>query len=140
MVFAPHYTITLQDEAKTEVHFLFNNWTLKLICKKLNCELWEFQNRILKTAGNSEGLEEVKPLGSEDVEVIMLAANESFCQYNKTPFTSTEIDASAWIDALGGSINGDFVPFFTAFFSRIFNIDESKTVVEKKAEPPMEVA
>lgn len=140
MIFAPHYTITLKDKDNTEVDFLFNNWALKLICKRLGCELWEFQNRILKTAGTTEGLENTKALGSEDVEVIMLASNESYCQYNKIPFTATEIEASAWIDALGGSINGDFVPFFTAFFAQIFNVDPSKTVVEKKVEPPMAVA
>lgn len=135
MIFTPHYTIILKDEEKTPIHFLFNDYALKQLCKKQGIELWELQNRIIKVVNpDSEELKEVKALNDVDAEDILLTGHQSWCLYNKLPFSSTELDVSMWMDALGGRLRGDFVPLFQAFFARIFNVDPSNTVVEKKRE------
>lgn len=129
MVFTPHYTIKLKDEAQTDVHFLFNDWMLKKLCEKQGIELWQLQTRIIKTV-NSEVETDLLPLGDKDAEDILLCGHQSWCLYNDKPSKAGEKEVSMWIDALGGRLRGDFVPMFTAFFSRIFNTDPENTVVE----------
>ena len=131
MIFTPHYTITVSG---TEIHFLFNDWALKQLCKKQGIELGDLQNRILKTVQpEAEHLKDVKALNDLDVEDILFCGHQSWCAYNKLPFEVTDLDMSMWFDELGGRINGEYTPMFTAFFSRIFNVDPDKTVVEKKS-------
>lgn len=127
MVFTPDYTITLHD--KTDVHFLFNDWALKDLCKKQGLELWQLQTRILKTV-NPELETELKGLNDQDAEDIMLSGHKSWCLYNDIPFSAGEKEVSLWIDAIGGRLNGDFVPMFQSFFSRIFNVDPKNVAVE----------
>lgn len=80
------------DHQIGEVKLLFNSWTFRHFCRRINIELDELFNNI------GEG----KLIKTEHFPELLFTAAESYCKFNNLPLTYTELDAYTWIDEIGG--------------------------------------
>lgn len=136
MVYKPDFTINTESE---QVNFLFTSYTFKAFCERKGIELEDLLQVVSKTITpkeqQDESLRDVQPFKTKDYPALLLAANEAWCVYHKTPFTAGEAEAYQWIDVMGGLVGGVNTrnELFARFVARLLNIDETR--VEAKGEP-----
>lgn len=138
MLYTHDYTIKTTEG---DIHLLFNSFFYKKYCERKGIELSDLLKRVQKTLdvqGENETLKDVKGFTQEDLSDILLTGHQTYCLYNKEPFTATELESYMWIDSLGGLVNsvGAFGEVFALFISKLLNIDTDKLKVsegEKKS-------
>lgn len=133
MVVKPDYTIAVNGE---EVHFAFNSYMFKKYCEKQGIELHELLAKVQKTLTREDELpDELKSVQGfmpSDLPDILLVANQTYCLYNKLPFSAGELEACQWLDAIGGLLSKGYGELFIAFISKLLNIDPGNLKMEEK--------
>lgn len=89
------YILTLKDEKKQPLYF--GTWSLSRFCE-LNGNMSFSEMQILFSQG----------LSFKHVISLFLCGAEHYCRKHKQPFEFSDIDASDWIDEIGGLTSKEF--------------------------------
>jgi hypothetical protein len=121
MIYIPDYTIG-------ESHFLFNSLAFKKYCEKKGMELEDLLTDVKAMLDTGKGFR------TADFPDILLAGHQSWCLYNKLPFTADEATAYMWMDELGGIVGGvgNRIELFKVIIGKLLNIDPA--LLEAKSE------
>jgi hypothetical protein len=107
------------DYSIGDSHFVFNSFMYKKYCEAKGIELEDLLKQVKAMLDEGRGFK------TADFPDILLAANKSYCLYNKQPFTAGEMEAYEWLDQMGGLVNGVSarIHVFKLFIARLLNID-----------------
>lgn len=127
MLHTADYTIKANGE---DISLLFNTYAYKKYCEAKGIEL----DTLMKQVGDM--LQGGFGLGTRELPNILLAGHQTYCAYNKQPFTAGELEACAWMDAMGGPVNGlqAFADIFKLFVARLLNIDTDQLQTKVESE------
>lgn len=118
MKYPAHFEITTSEGVK--VPLLFNSWMFRKFCQFKKMELEDLM----------DGIRFGKAFKMADLPDLLLIAAETFCRFNGTQFVHTDLDATLWVDDLGGYNSKAMGDIYIVFVAKLLNVSPEKLMVE----------
>lgn len=116
-MFTPDYQIKLSTG--DSVPLLFNSWTFKTYAQRNGFELADLIDNYSKC------------FKIDYFDSLLLCAAESYCRFNAKEFTYTALDASLWMDEMGGVLGiATDLSVYKIAMSKLFGVPEEKLTVD----------
>lgn len=101
-----------------DVPLLFNSWTFRQYCRRVDIDL----DQLFEHIGQGE-----RVIKTDHMPDLLYVAAESWCRFNNKTFTYTELDAYTWVDTMGGyRLNEQWSALVKVFMMKLLNIPQER--------------